>query len=65
MANPLPYRVECMALPCRAWEPIAAFNVEQIAVRYGRECATGNPGFQYRVTKRGKVIYHWLDREFP
>lgn len=60
--NPLPYRVECQNPPSRGFEPIAAFNVQEIAERYARDCYAANlaRGLSYRVTARGKTL-----RAFP
>ena len=33
----------------RAWEPIAAFNVESVAKRYALSCRETNPEMEYRV----------------
>lgn len=57
MRNPVPYRVECMSPPCRAYAVIAAFDIDVIAKRYMRECSKSKmSGSAYRVTYRGKVI---------
>lgn len=46
--HPLPYVVECKS-SYPFWEPIAAFNVDQVAERYAADCKCTNPQFQYRV----------------
>lgn len=51
----LPYIVECKS-SYPFFEPIAAFNVDSIALAYASDCAKTNPQFVYRVTKSKKVL---------
>ena len=55
MRDQLPYKVECKS-SYPFFETIAAFNYDDVAFGYADSCAEVNPSFEYRVTKRGKVL---------
>lgn len=53
--NPLPYRVECQyGKTGGPFEPIAAFNVDRVAIEYARSCSRANPFHAYRVMNTSK-----------
>ena len=51
MARKLQYVVECKST-YPFFEEIAAFNVNEVALHYARECAETNPQYVYRVVKK-------------
>ncbi len=64
MAAKLPYKVECKS-SYPFFETIAAFDCESPALAYAADCAATaknrNLSFEYRVTKRGKVVVNEWD----
>jgi len=55
MATKLPYVVECRSTYV-FFEPIAAFNVDSVAIAYAKDCAKTNPMCTYKVVKNKKVL---------
>lgn len=55
--NPVPYRVEVKPTGQHFFEVIAAFNDDDVAKHYATQCQLTNEAFDYRVTKRRKVLF--------
>lgn len=51
----LSYKVYCQSAYIY-FELIAAFDCEQAAIAYAKECASANARFQYRVLKGQKML---------
>jgi hypothetical protein len=70
--NHLPYVVECKPLGQAFYEPIAAFNVDRVAISYATDCYKGSvaqdAGYHYRVrdaSKRRAAITLTYSSEHP
>jgi len=52
------WQVECQWPNKPFFEPIAAFNSQQVAIEYARDCKRVNPHFTYRLFNRNsrKVV---------